>query len=86
MARTNDYSVGLIEVVYNPNGHTYWIEGVVDDNNIKFHHVTPIYGTEKWDLDDALIEAVEEFNKDYRIKLVDFSFGQKNYYLYEVIW
>ena len=81
---TNDYCMGMIEVVYNPNGHTYWIEGLIDDKEIEFHHTTSMH--EDWTLENALIEEAKKFNQDYRIALRDIKLGNKNRYLYEVIW
>ena len=81
---TNDYCMGIIEVVYNPNGHTYWVEGIVNDSNIDFHHTTSMH--EDWTLENALMEEVKKFNPDYYIVLRDHSLGHKNKYLYEVMW
>jgi hypothetical protein len=81
---TNEYCMGMIEVVYNPNGHTYWIEGLIDDKEIKFHHTTSMH--EDWTLEKALMEEVKKFNDDYHIILRDLVYGNKNKYLYEVVW
>ena len=81
---TNEYSMGIIEVVYNPNGHTYWVEGIIGDEAIEFHHTTSM--GERVKFETILLEKVREINPEYYIVLRDLSYGSKNKYLYEVMW
>ena len=81
---TNDYCMGFIEVVYNPNGHTYWVEGIINDEILEFHHTTSMH--ESCTFEQILLGKVREFNSEYHIALRDFSYGNKNKYLYEVMW
>jgi hypothetical protein len=39
-----------------------------------------------WHLEKALMEEVKKFNEDYYIILRDLVYGNKNRYLYEVVW
>ena len=56
----------------------------VDDKEIKFHHTTSM--NDGWHLEKALMEEVKKFNEDYYIILRDLVYGNKNKYLYEVVW
>lgn len=88
MAMSPELSMGVIEVIYNCNGQTYWVNGIIDANgeeiSLEFH----FQRKRGQSMTDILWDKVKEINPEYYLRLVDiFDPSQwKNGYLYEVLW
>lgn len=77
-----EFIVGYVELVYNPNGHTFWLEGIVDGVFVETH----------WDINSAscttgIEDFIKSINPEYWAEMIDSFYScHKTHYHYNIWW
>lgn len=81
-------SMGVVEVVYNTYGHTYWVSGIIDANgtqtSLEFH-----FQAKRGQNFEEIVEGeLRNIHPEYFLGLRDITHPvwHKDVYLYEVLW
>lgn len=77
-----EFIIGYVELVYNANGHTYWLEGIINDQYYETH-----WDGEKMYERDGLKAFLKDINPEYWAENTEFFYsGWKRYSRYNIWW
>lgn len=77
-----EFIIGYIEVVYNPNGHTFWMEAIIDGLYTEYHWDGNLFGCQQ-----GVEDFVKSINPEYWVEMTEFfCSGRKSHYHYNIWW
>lgn len=77
-----EFIVGYVEITYNANGHTNWLEGIINDEYVETHWDN----NEKYST-DGLAEFIKSLNPEYWAEQIECQYsGWKRYEKYHIWW
>jgi hypothetical protein len=77
-----EFIVGYVEIVYNANGHTCWLEGVINDEFVETH-----WDGNQMHMSEGLEKFIKSINPEYWPEYIESHHsGWKNYYSYNIWW